>query len=129
LILTWWRFWGNGLNSVGVNPKLCELFVSFLLVRLGCLSVAARVVGLPVGLVFVTLLSAAVWQADRFHENVGRSPDLFRRQQLAAEDVIRWRKLLANPGTEQLTENRHVKMSMNASPTATFEVIQTKLLF
>jgi hypothetical protein len=46
--------------------------------RLGCLGVAAGVVGLPIGFVLVTLLAAAGWQTDRFHEDVGRSPDLFQ---------------------------------------------------
>lgn len=129
MILTWWRFRGNGLDSGRVNPELGELFVSSLSVRFGCLGVTASIVGLPVGLVLIKLPSAAVWQVDRCHEDVGRTPDLFHRQQFAAEDVIRGRELLANSGTEQLTQDRHVKMSMNASPTATFEVIQAKLLF
>lgn len=39
------------------------------------------------------------------------------------------RELLPNSRAEQLTQNRHVEMAMDAAPSATLEVIQTKLLF
>lgn len=90
------------------------------------LGVAASVVGLPVGFVLIQLLAAAGRQADRCDEDVGRATDLFRRQQLAAEDVVGGRELLANAGTEQLAQNCHIQMAMNAAPTAAFEMIQTQ---
>ncbi len=96
--------------------------------RFGGLSVSASVVGLPLGFFLVELFATSRRQTDRFHEDVRRSPDLFHRQQLAAEDVFLWRELLANASTEQLAQDGHVEMSMNASPATTFEVIQTEFL-
>ena len=79
LILTWWRFGRNGFDGVWVNTEFGESFAACLSMRLGCLGVASGLVGLPIGFVLVKLLSAAGRQPDRFHVDVGRSPDLFHR--------------------------------------------------
>ncbi len=100
-----------------------------LAMRLRCLRFAASIVGLAGGLRLIKFVAAATRKTDRCHKHVGRSTHLFHRQQLAAENVVGGRELLTNAGTEQLAQNGHIKVSMDASPTAAFEVIQTKLFF
>ncbi len=77
----------------------------------------------------VEFFTRAWREAHRTHHDIGRSANLFHRQQFTAENIFAGRELLANAGTEQLTQNCHEKMSMDASPAAAFEVIQTKFFF
>lgn len=114
---------------MGVDSKLGELFAAGLAMGFGCLGVAASVVGLPINLLLVTLGAATRRKADGRHEDIGRSPDLFQRQQLTAENIFARRQLLANSRAKQLAQDRDVQMPMDAAPTATLEVIQTEFLF
>ena len=91
--------------------------------RLGGLGISASVIRLAVDFLLVKSFATAGRQAGGSNDDVCRSPDLFHGEQFAAEYICCWRELLADAGTEQLTQNGYVEMAMDASPTATFEVI------
>ena len=78
----------NGCDFLGVNSKFQESFAPCLSMGLGGLSVPASVVVLPVNLFLISLVATSWGQPDGLDEDIGGSPHLFHRQQLAADDVF-----------------------------------------
>lgn len=116
-----------GFDFVGVDTEFGQSFSSGLLVGFAGLGIAASVVVLTLRFFSVELFASAWRKVDRLYDHVGGASDLLRRQQFATDNIFTWRKLLTNTRTEQLAQNRHEQMPMNAAPAATLEMVQTEL--
>lgn len=122
-------FWWDGFDFVGINTEFYQSFSSRFLVGLAGLGIAASVVVLALGFFSVELFASAWRKVDRLHDHVGGASDLLRRQQFATDNIFTRRKLLTNSGTEQLAQNRHEQMPMDATPAAALEMVQTEFFF
>lgn len=79
------------------------------------------------GFFLVKLAAGAWWIWQRADNHIGGSTNLFHGQQFAAEDIVAGCELLTDSRAEQLSQHRHIQVSVNASPAATFEVVKAQL--
>jgi len=119
----------KGFDFVGVDFESSEFRAAFFAVRFGGGGVAAGVPGLTVGFGLEGMVSGSRGKCDGCNDNADGAADLFGGEQFATFDVLAWRKFLSPDGAEQLAQNHHEQVAMDAVPAAAFEVIQTEFFF
>ena len=119
-------FWWDGFDFVEIDAEFGQSLASGFLVGLAGLGIAASVVALAFGFFAIELFASAWRKVERLHDDVRGAANLLRRQQFAAGHILARRKLLKNSGTEQLAQNCHEQMAMDATPAAALEMVQTE---
>ena len=114
-----------GLDFVDVDSEVQVKLDACLCMRLDCVRVSPLIVALGVKFLLKFFITQRLWQVMVAQPGVDTAADLFHRQPSGVVFV----EFLANAAAQQETQTGDIIVSMDASPAANFEVIQTEFLF